>query len=75
MLEDLEQYVNYTITIAATTVAIGANSTAIVIETLQEGIVIYIDWSCYNQINARTEHVKTLRFSFLTNCFLNILLT
>ena len=70
MLDDLQQYVNYTITIAATTVAIGANSTEIVVETLQEGIVIYIDRSCFNQINARTEHVKKLKIFLLSKSFL-----
>ena len=40
VLQDLQQYVNYTITIAATTVGIGVNSTPVIIETLEEGRVI-----------------------------------
>ena len=40
VLTDLQQFVNYTITIAATTIAIGVNSMAILRETLEEGRVI-----------------------------------
>ena len=40
VLTDLQQFVDYTITIAATTIAIGVNSTAIVQKTLNEGRVI-----------------------------------
>ena len=40
VLQNLQQYVNYTITIAATTVGIGVNSTAVIIETLEEGRVL-----------------------------------